>query len=940
MEPEGKDFKIGFLKKIMDRYSETPENKARHEKINPLLRKAGWNIQHYKSANVHSSKGVAVEFFEMGKVGQADYTLFVEGQPVGIIEAKKEGSTLIGKEPQTSKYSGGLSDDYDKIDDDLPFLYESTGTITRFTNKWEPKFRSREIFAFHKPETLERWIKKGKKENLRYNLALNKKYKNPSLWEVQKRAIENLKESMSQGKPRALIQMATGSGKTFTAVNICEDLIKNGKAERILFLVDRSNLGDQTLQEFENFEVPGDGRKFTDLHNVQHLKGNKISESTQVCISTIQRMYSMVKGKKMTEEEEEDEKLIDALSSDFEKLDYNPKLSIEEFDVIIVDECHRSIYRLWRQVLEYFDAFLIGLTATPSKSTIGFFKKNLVMEYSHDEAVADNVNVDFDVYDIKTNITKSGSNIPKGETIVKRDKRTRELRWEKLEDEIGYNAEELDRRVVSEDQIRTVIRAFKEKMLPSVFPNRSVTPKTLFFAKDDSHAEDITKIIREEFNEGNDFVVKITYKTEGKTPKQLIKEFRNSFNPRIAVSVDMIATGTDIKPLEIVVFMRAVKSRLLFEQMKGRGVRVMKKEDFNQVTPNAVKERFVIVDAVGVLDNKDLNETTPLEQLGRKVSFEKLVKLIQYGKPKKENLSSMASRLSRLEKKLIPKQNKELEEISGKSLSEFSKDFVLAINEDFTLEEAKQKHGEKPTKEQINKVSIERMKKATISFIEKPKFLERLLEIKKEIDVIIDDVSIDKVEYAGLSEFAKEKAKEVVGSFRKFIEKNKNELDAIEVLYEHKGRIKWKDLKNLSEKIRTPPYGLTTSKLWNAYKSIEDGKVKGQTKAEKIADFISLLKYEIEKTKELEPYNNTVEKRFKEWLATQKENGANYTKEQMQWLECIKEHIATTAEIEADDFENVANLQRMGGLGKAVKVFGGGNNFGKLLLEVNERIGG
>ncbi len=924
----------------MENYYETPEDKARHDKINPLLKKAGWEIQHYKYANIHSSKGVAVEFFEMGKVGQADYTLFVNGQPVGIIEAKKEGTTLIGKEPQTAKYSEGLSEEYDKLDGDLPFLYESTGTVTRFTNKWEPKSRSREIFAFHKPEILEEWIKQRKVGNLRYNLFLNKNYNNSKLWEVQKRAVENIKESLSKNNPRALIQMATGSGKTFTAVNICDDLITNGKAKRILFLVDRSNLGEQTLQEFENFEVPGDGRKFTDLHPVQHLKGNKISDSTKVCISTIQRMYSMIKGKKLTEEEEDNEELIDALSSDFEKIEYNPKLPIEEFDVIIVDECHRSIYRLWRQVLEYFDAFLIGLTATPSKSTIGFFKKNLVMEYSHEQAVADNVNVDFDVYDIRTKITKSGDKIPKGEIILKRDKRTREMRWEKLEDEIDYNAEELDRKVVSEDQIRTVIRAFKEKMLPSVFPNRSVVPKTLFFAKDDSHAEDITRIIREEFGEGNDFAVKITYKTEGKTPKQLIKEFRNSFNPRIAVSVDMIATGTDIKPLEIVVFMRSVKSRLLFEQMKGRGVRVMKKEDFNQVTPNAVKERFVIVDAVGVLENKNLNETTPLEQLGKKVGFEKLLKLIQYGKPKKENLSSMASRLSRLEKKLNSKQNKELKEISGKSLNEFSKDFVTAIDEDLILNEAKAKFGEKPTKEQLEKVAIERMKKATIEFIEKPKFIERLLEIKKEVDVIIDDVSIDTLEHTGFSEIAKEKAKEVLSSFREFIDKNKNELDAIEILYEHKGRIKWKDLKQLSEKIKTPPYGLTTSKLWNAYKSLEDGKVKGQTKAERIADFISLLKHEIEKTKELEPYNNTVEKRFKEWLATQRENGVKFSEEQLKWLGAIKEHIATTAEIETDDFEINAKLQNMGGLGKAVKVFGDGEEFGKLLLEINVGVGG
>jgi type I restriction enzyme, R subunit len=928
-------------------FYQTPEDKVRHELINPLLEKSGWKIQCYKNANPDSAKGVAVEFFQLSKgIGEVDYVLFVNGKAVGVIEAKKIGTTLRGKESQTAKYSEGFPDEFEKVDEDLPFLYSSSGTEISFINKWDAKPRSREVFSFHKPETFEEWIKTGKENNLRYNLSLNKKYENKALWSAQTKTITNLKESLAKGNPKSLIQMATGSGKTFTAVNICEDLITNGKAKRILFLVDRSNLGEQTEQEFENFIVPRDGRKFTELHNVQLLKGNKISDSTQVCISTIQRMYSIIKGEKLSEEEEDDEKLLDALSGEYEELEYNSKIPIESFDVIIVDECHRSIYKLWRQVLEYFDAFLIGLTATPSKSTIGFFNKNLVMEYGHEEAVADNVNVDFDVYDIRTKVTKSGNKIPKGETILKRDRRTRGKRWETLEDEVSYDSEALDRKVVSKDQIRTVIRSFKDKMLPSVFKDRyedikkGWTPKTLIFAKDDSHAEDILEIVREEFGEGNDFAAKITYKTEGKTPKQLIKEFKTSPKLRIAVTVDMIATGTDIKPLEIVIFMRAVKSRLLFEQMKGRGVRVMKKEDFNQVTPNAVKERFVIVDAVGVLDNKDLNETTPLEQLGSKVSFEKLIKLFQYGKGKlkKEHICSMASRLSRLEKRLAPVQNKEVKELSGKNLSDFSKSMVLAVDEEKILEEATKEFGYEPKKSQIEEVAKKRIKEVANEFTKSPEFIERLPEIKKEREMIIDHMP-DELEYSGPSSTGKEKAKEVVGSFREFIEKNKHELDAIQILYEQKGKVKWKDLKELSEKIKSPPYALTTSRLWNAYKNLEDGRVKGQSQSERIADFISLLRHEIEKTKELEPYLNTVEKRFKEWIGTQKEQGVEFTKEQLNWLEKIKDHIATTAEIEAEDFED-APFNKMGGLGKAVKVFGGSEGFGKMLIEINLRVGG
>ena len=931
------------IKKLVEKFMEedyynNPEKKARHELINPLLDKAGWRIQNYKVANPHSSKGVAVEYFQIGK-DQADYILFVNGQAVGVIEAKKPGETLTGKEKQTGKYSEDFPEEFDSIGPPLPFLYESNGHEHRFTNLWDPKPRSREVFAFHKPEIFEEWVAKGKKENLRFNLAQNPQYENKGLWQVQKRAIRGIKESLALGKPKALIQMATGSGKTFVAVNLCYYLIKHCGAKRILFLVDRGNLGDQTRQEFENFEVPEDRRKFTDIYNVQHLNNNKIVGVNRVVISTIQRMYSILKGEEQLDlEKENDEAFMGDPTMKVEPLEYNKKVPIEEFDFVIVDECHRSIYNLWKQVLDYFDSFMIGLTATPSKSTIGFFDSNLVMEYTHDEAVADQVNVDFTVYNIRTKITKSGSKIEKGETILKRDMRTRQKRWYVLEDEVQYGADQLDKAVVAKDQIRKIIRTFKEKALTEIFPGRRYIPKTLIYAKDDNHADEIVKIVREEFNEGNDFAVKITYKTEGEKTKNLIRQFRNSMNPRIAVTVDMIATGTDIKPLEIVFFMRPVKSRLYFEQMKGRGVRVMKNDDFKSVTPDAMaKERFVIIDAVGVCENEDLNETRPLEQMPH-ISFEKLLKFLQYGKPKREHLSSMASRLSRLQKRLTETQTKEVKTICGKDLPDYAKEFVIAIDEDKIFEEAQKKFGEKPKKEEIEKVASERMKIALQPFIGNTKLMTRLPELKREVEQIIDIVSVDTVEEVGHSKIATEKAKKTVDTFREFIKKNKGELGAIQIFYENKGRLNWKDLKQLSEKIRSPPFVLTTSLLWQAYKRLEEKKVRGNTNNMRITDFISLLRYEIQKTNELEPYLDTVDKRFSEWLATQREHGVSFNQEQLNWLEKIKNHIAATAEIEADDFE-LGELQQMGGLGKAVKTFGQ-EKFNRILVELNQRVGG
>ena len=297
----------------------------------------------------------------------------------------------------------------------------------------------------------------------------------------------------------------------------------------------------------------------------------------------------MLKGEEEYDPENEEASLFDHLPTDRTPKDviYNPQIPIETFDFIVTDECHRSIYNLWRQVLEYFDAFIVGLTATPSKQTLGFFNQNLVMEYNHERAVADGVNVGYEVYRIQTDITEQGSKVEAGYYVDKRDRLTRRRRWEQLDEALEYTPKQLDRSVVATDQIRTVIRTFKNKLTTEMFPGRTEVPKTLVFSKDDSHAEDIVHIIREEFGKGNEFCKKITYKTYGEKPEDLIASFRNSYNPRIAVTVDMVSTGTDIKPLECLLFMRDVKSRVLFEQMKGRGTRTISYTDLKGVTPDA-----------------------------------------------------------------------------------------------------------------------------------------------------------------------------------------------------------------------------------------------------------------------------------------------------------------------------------------------------------------
>ena len=518
--------------------------------------------------------------------------------------------------------------------------------------------------------------------------------------------------------------------------------------------------------------------------------------------------------------------------------------------------------------------------------------------------------------------------------------RTRRKKWATLEDQIEYSGKDLDRAIVAKDQIRTVIRTFRDKIRTEIFPGRKHVPKTLIYAKDDNHAEEIVKIIREEFNEGNDFAQKITYKTEGIKPDDLIRQFRNDFNPRIAVTVDMIATGTDIKPLEVVFFMRSVKSRNYFEQMKGRGVRIMKNDDFKAVTPDAMaKERFVIIDAVGVCDNPDLSDTVPLEQKP-KIGFEKLLRTIRYGKPNRDNLSSMASRISRLQKKLTDEQINEIKTITeGKNLSDFAFGFIKAIDLDEIFEQAQKEFGEgyieyEPKKKELEEITEKRIIEAIKPFIGNARLMERLPEIKRETEQIIDIYSIDVVKEAGYSPIAKEKAKGTIISFRKFIEENKDELAVLQAFY-NKRKLHWVDLKDLAAKIKSPPYCLTTSKLWQAYQQLENEKVHGRTTNKRIVDFVSLLRFEIEKTKEIEPWLDTVDKRFAEWLGRQKESGASFTQEQLNWLEKIKNQIAESIEITPDDFEYTP-FEQMGGLGKATEVFG--SKFNKLLVELNKEL--
>jgi type I restriction enzyme R subunit len=933
----------------------TPEELARQQ-IDQQLSASGWSVQDRGATNLYAARGVAVREFPVGG-GFADYMLFVDKQAVGVVEAKKVGTTLSGVAEQAGSYAAGLPANIPHVGTDkLPFVYESTGVETFFRDERDPEPRSRRAFTFHRPETLAEWAEdsytlRGRLREMPSAHPLN----SAGLWHAQVEAINNLEQSFAQDRPRALIQMATGAGKTYTAVSFVYRLIKFARARRVLFLVDRNNLGRQAFKEFDQYRTPDDGRKFTELYNVQHLQSNTLDPVSKVHITTIQRLYSMLSGEAEYDPDNEEGSLFEAGASlDAQpprEVRYNPDLPPDYYDFIVVDECHRSIYNLWRGVLEYFDAFLIGLTATPSKQTLGFFNQNLVMEYSRQRAVADGVNVDGQVYRIRTQISEQGSTVDAGLWVGKRDRLTRAQRWEQLDEDLSYDPAQLDRAVVAVDQIRTIVRTFRDRLPVDIFPGRTQVPKTLVFAKDDSHAEDIVRIVREEFGKGDEFCQKITYKVSWKKPEDLISDFRNSYFPRIAVTVDMIATGTDIRPLEILLFMRAVRSRLLYEQMLGRGTRVVSPTELQNVTSDAtLKDHFVIVDAVGLTEQELMDPQT----LERKPSatFKQLLEAAALGVSDEETLSSLAGRLLRLEKRLDRGQQAEVRErTGGAGLTDLARGLLDAVDAD-KIQELAEKGDQvgRPYEERIAVAARDLAEAACRPLAANPDLRARLAEWQTRAEQVLDEVSADVVLAAGFDDAATEAARRTVESFRAFVEQHKDEITALQILYAIPRRgavpaprpapaLTFDALRDLAEHLRldlgqSDPLYMTEA-LWKAYRQVERDRVRGSG-PRVLSDLVSLVRHVV-LDEDIEPYPALVQRRYVEWLKAQEAGGRAFTPEQRWWLDQIAAHIGVNLEMTAEDFTAGAFFQR-GGQVAALRAFGG--ELMRVVDELNGALGG
>ena len=909
----------------------TPEEKARCV-IDDKLCQSGWVIQDLKRLNLTASLGVAVREFPTS-TGEVDYALFVDGKPVGVVEAKQSqaGQSITDVEVQSGRYANSTFK-WVKNDYTIRFAYEATDKLIRFTDYKDIKYRSRTVFSFHRPETLFDLIQQP--DTIRNNMKQFPLLDVKGFRKCQINAINNLDQSFADNRPRALVQMATGAGKTFTAITSAYRLLKYGKMKRILFLVDTKGLGEQAEREFLAYTPNDDPRSFSQIYGVRRLKSSYMPNDVQICISTIQRMYSILKEEELDESAEEAPfvEYVTAESKAPKEVAYNEKYPPEFFDCIIVDECHRSIYNVWSQVLTYFDAFIIGLTATPDNRTFAFFNENIVSEYTREQAIIDGVNVGEDIFLIETEVGKNGAHLMK-QMIEYRDRLSRAKRWRQMDEDVDYVPSQLDKKIVNPSQIRTVIRSFKENLFTTLFPRRKEVPKTLIFAKTDSHADDIVQIVREEFGEGNDFCRKITYAVDN--PESVLSSFRNDYNPRIAVTVDMIATGTDVKPIECLIFMRDVKSKNYFEQMKGSGTRVLSKEDLQKVTPSATenKDHFVIVDAVGVTKSRK-SDTRPLERKPT-VSMKELMMNVALGAKDKDTLTSLANRVIRLNSQMTQAEREQFKEKVGATAGCVAERLLNAFDADIIFEQAQKNTGvSEPTEEQI-KVAQRELVQAAVAPFHNPDIRDYIENVRRNHDQIIDSVNLDSVIFAGFDVQQEKNVNKVISSFHTFIEENKDEIVALRIIYDaaYKERpMVIEKLKELYEKLKSE--GITVERLWDCYAIKQPDKVKRSAMTQ-ITDLISIIRFEMGYADTLTSFADKVNYNFMQWTFKKNAGHIQFTEEQMDWLRLIKDHIVASLSILPEDLE-LTPFDRKGGLLGFYDAFG--DEYEKILQEMNEEL--
>lgn len=862
----------------------TPEEQARVN-IDKMFGDAGWKITDRDDYNPTVSAVAIREGLLKGNL-EADYLLFIDGKAVGVLEAKKETTDVKTQAVinQAENYTHKIPSWCQSWKNPLPIVYVSNGKNTYWKNLMDTDSDYQEIGRIHTPKELCRML--GINDYYSGLPALKRK----GLRDCQFEAITALEDSFRHGKNKALMVLATGSGKTYTACLAAYRMLSYTPMKRILFLVDRNNLGKQAEGEFGMFRLTDNGEPFNTIFSVQRLKSAKIGKDSNVVISTIQRLFSLLKGDDI---DDTDEETCEEEPETMVELPDNPQLPKDFFDMIIIDECHRSIYGNWRKVLEYFSsAKMIGLTATPAPETEAFFDRNRIVNYTLEKSIVDGVNVDCRIYRIKTETTENGGAIRQGEKTSVETRYTGEIENVQAKEDRTYTRTELNRSIVNPAQIKLILETYRDAIYPEMYPDRepdmNYIPKTLIFALNDAHASNIVKIAKEVFGRKDDtFVQKITYSAGDSN--ELIRHFRNDKEFRIAVTVTLVATGTDVKPLEVVMFMRDVESASLYTQMKGRGVRTVGDEQLRNVTPNAhSKDLFYLVDAVGVTEHEHIVTEANIDPKPHLLSFKELLERITHGEVNDDNLKYLAGKLSRLYNKCDNEQRDRFLVICGADMKDIAANIYKA-----------QENNSLPPYIDINEPNNER--KGLVSLlVNNPEARTYLLKLNAGFLTTLmpgEDNLISKG-------FSKEEAQETASAFEEYVNTHKDEIEALRIIYNNQGEpLTYSILKDLDQQLRFVNAKFNPLLLWNSYALLSPKKVSALTTKDErdaLTNIIQLVRFAFKQIPELTCLRSTANSYYNLWKG---QPWRDFTDKQKEILKQIVSYIASNGSATIDDIK-------------------------------------
>ena len=875
----------------------TPEEKARI-KIDQWFADAGWEVIN-RDEYEPTSTAVAIREGLLKDNLEADYFLFINGKAVGVLEAKREETDAFSSIvcEQAALYAKSVPNIYQTYQKPLPFIFTSNGKELYFCDFREQDHYFKQIMTIPTPHEL---VKKlGINDYFAGLPTLRKK----GLRDCQYEAITELEKSFRSGQKRALMVLATGAGKTYTACLAAYRMLSYTPTRRVLFLVDRNNLGKQAEGEFGTFRLTENGEAFNTIFTVNRLRSSSIPSDSNVVISTIQRLFSFLKGETIEDNDEDDENE----PAEEVILPPNPDLPHDYFDMIIIDECHRSIYKNWRKVLEYFDtARLVGLTATPIPETMAFFNNNRIVNYTLEKSIVDGVNVDCRVYRIKTQVTETGGAILEGEKFKEETRYTGEVKTVSSKETKTYTNKELNRSIINPAQIKLILSTYRDVVYTELFndpqrePNMDYLPKTLIFALNEAHATNIVQIAKEVFGRTDDrFVQKITY--SACDSNELIRQFRNDKDFRIAVTCTLVATGTDVKPLEVVMFMRDVESLPLYIQMKGRGVRTIGDEQLRNVTPNAFsKDCFYLVDAVGVTEHEKTIPTATDESTTKNITLKELLERISHGYFPDEYLKRLAATLARIYNKADDSQRKEFARLSHDDMKELSARIYDALEK-----------GTLPPFVSTEKPNIER--KGLVSPLANHADARRYLLILAAgfVNTLMpgEDTLISKG-------FSIEEAKCTTEAFEEFCRENADEIEALRIIYNNEGEpITYSMLKELEHKLKMANNHFAPKQIWNSYAILSPSKVKRSTTKEEsdaLTNIIQLVRFAFRQIERLDSVVTTSKQYFNLWLG---QNQREITDKQREVISRIVDYIAsngacTVKDIREDDATHAAQMIR------------------------------